>query len=110
MNIEASEVVAVFQLALRGDITVKLLGEQSWKDMYCGNVVFMFGDWQIVLFNDCMDLDYVDSVIAPDGRTAEYEDWFDREDHRGADPVDLLSAAEGNAILSILESCQSEAL
>lgn len=109
MNIEALEVANVLRQALRGEIAVRLLGDQSWKDMYCGNLVFMFGDWQIVIFNDCIDLDYVDSVIAPDGRTAEYEDWFDREDHCGADPVDLLGATEGNALLSILESCAPEA-
>ncbi|MDR8394990.1 hypothetical protein NE850_01455 [Paraburkholderia sp. USG1] len=107
-NIEASEVAEVFRQALRGEIEVKLTGDRSWKDIWCGDVEYMFGSWRVTIFNDVMDLDYVDSAIAPDGRTVEYDDWFDRDTFRGADPVDLLSAAEAPALRNLLENVEPE--
>ncbi|MFM0270154.1 hypothetical protein PQQ59_06185 [Paraburkholderia aspalathi] len=109
VSIEASEVVEVFRQALRGEIGVKLTGEQSWADVQCGDVEYEFGDWRVTFFNDVMDLDYVDSVIAPDGRTAEYDDWFNRDTFDGGDPIDLLETAEVNALQSLLESVTPEA-
>lgn len=107
-TIEASEVAEVFRQALRGEIPVKLQSDWSWDHGCSGNVEFMFGDWHITLFNDASELDYVDSVIAPDGRMAEYEDWFDSGTHRGADPVDLLEIAERNALESLVEGLAPE--
>lgn len=104
-TIPASEVAEVFRQALRGEIPVKLIGDQSWKDVFCGDVEYSFSDWRVTFFNDVMDLDYVDSVVAPGGRTAEYEDWF-KPDHIGADPVDLLTNAERNALESLIEGLE----
>jgi hypothetical protein len=106
-TIPAIEVAEVFRQSLRGEIAVKLIGDTSWRGMGSGNVEYSFGAWRITLFNDAMDLDYVDSVVAPDGRTAEYEDWF-KPDHIGADPVDLLTNAERNALESLIEGLEPE--
>lgn len=108
-SIEASEVSDVFRQALRGEIGVKLIGDRSWKDVWCGDVEYFFGTWRIMIFNDVMSLDYVDSVVAPDGRRTEYEDWFGDADCRGADPVDLLSRAEASALENFLENIEQGA-
>lgn len=95
-TIQASEVAEVFRQALRGEITVKLRGFESWSDIGSGNFSFEFGEWVIVVFNDCMEFDYVDNVIAPDGRTAEFEHWE-------VDPVGLLTDGEVAAMESLVE-------
>ncbi|MFN6951001.1 MAG: hypothetical protein ACK4NE_00195 [Albidovulum sp.] len=50
------------------------------------NVAFSFDGWEIVLFNDADTLDYVDSVKAPDGSSADFDElWLtfngDATDH-----------------------------
>lgn len=107
-SIEAAEVAEVFRGALRGEIAVKLAGERSWEDVWCGDVEFIFGDWRITIFNDVMELDYVDHAVAPDGRTVEYEDWFNDE-NQGADPVDLLTLDEQRALEKLLDGVRTEA-
>lgn len=107
-SIEAIEVADIFRRALRGEIAVKLLGTDAWLDVFCGDVEFMFDDWSIVIYNDVNELDYVDSAIAPDGRTVEYDDWFERGTCNGADPVDLLSSAERDSLESLIESLTPE--
>lgn len=74
-TIPVEEVIDVFRQALDGKITVEPVTVEWWE-AYCGDVGFYFGDWLIVFFNDCMELDYVDNVTAPDGRTAQYSDWL----------------------------------
>jgi hypothetical protein len=101
-KIEASEVIDLFRLALRGEIVVRLLGRFSWSEIGSGTVEYMFGDYQITFFNDCMDLDYVDSATSPDGRTGVYEDW------RSGNPVDKLTPTEYRALVSILVSIRPE--
>lgn len=88
MSISAEEIVEVFRQALRGEITIKIEGDESWRDIYCGDVEFRFGDWCIVVFNDCSEFDYVSNVLAPDGREAEFDDWWPHN------PVDMLTQDE----------------
>jgi hypothetical protein len=95
-TIQASEVAEVFRQALRGEIMVKVQGVEGWSDIGSGNFSFEFGDWVIVVFNDCMEFDYVDNVIAPDGRTAEFEHWE-------VDPVGLLTCEEIAGMESLVE-------
>lgn len=85
-DLTVEEILAAFRDADEGK--VELWAEDvSWDDVYAGNVTFATSSgWRFVVFNDCMEWDYVDSVIAPDGRTAgivdkrfapsELEDWF----------------------------------
>lgn len=105
-RIDSTEVAELFRSAMRGAIAVKLTGSRSWADVYCGNVEFSFGTWRVTLFNDVMELDYVDSVVAPDGRTAEYDDWF--KSPLGMDPTDHLNRGERIALEAILEALKPE--
>lgn len=62
--------------AIAGSAAVRLLNPgQTWDQTYAGDVGFVIDGWEFWFFNDCDDLDYVDSVRSPDGRFAEYGDW-----------------------------------
>lgn len=95
--IQAGEIVEVFRQALRGEIAVKVLGDTSWSDVYCGDVDFMFGDWRITVFNDCWEFDYVSHATAPDGREGEFDDWYPDS------PVDALDQEELAAMEFLVE-------
>lgn len=104
--IAAAELAGVLRAAIEGRAALSLVGRESWGEVYCGNVEFQVDGWRVTFFNDCGELDYVDSVTAPDGRAAEYGDWFD-SGGTGADPIDLLSiTGESNALLTLLESIE----
>jgi len=45
------------------------------QDVYAGNVPYTASNgWRITIFNDCNDLDYVERVIAPDGRSLSFDE------------------------------------
>ena len=54
-----------------------------------GNIPFNIGGYHIWFFNDAGELDYIDSIIAPDGRKADYESW-----DTDYDPIDALMENE----------------
>lgn len=55
--------------------TIALQPESIPQDIYAGNVSYRASNgWQITIFNDCNDWDYVDHVIAPDGRSLRFDD------------------------------------
>lgn len=103
--INGKEVAEVIRKALRGEIAVRpVVKEVTWTKAWCGNVQFLFGDWLITIFNDCNHMDYIDFVIAPDGREAEYADWLnDNGDSTGDDPMDHLTPDELAAFETLLK-------
>lgn len=56
------------------EVEPKLIGD-SWTEVYAGNVAFDVDGWRVEVFNDCDAWDYIDKVVAPDGREGQYEDW-----------------------------------
>jgi DNA-directed RNA polymerase subunit RPC12/RpoP len=45
------------------------------QDIYAGNVPYLASNgWRITIFNDCNEWDYVDRVIAPDGRSLGFDE------------------------------------
>jgi hypothetical protein len=100
--IKASEIVEVFRQALRGEIAVKVEGDESWDDVYCGDVDFLFGEWRITVFNDCCEFDYVSHATAPDGREGEFDDWWPES------PVDMLTMEELAAMETLVEGLAPE--
>lgn len=84
-----------------------MVGGTPWSQIYCGNVEFRFGDWRVIFFNDCDELDYTDSVIAPDGRECDPDAWSAAA--KAADgswwqcPLDLLSEEEHRALEILIE-------
>lgn len=103
--IKPDEVAAVLRQALLGS-AVQLSGlTERWAVVYCGNVQFLIGGWKITIFNDCDDLDYVDSAESPDGRRATYDDWWD-ETGEGRNPLELLNEKELSDLEELLRSAR----
>ena len=45
------------------------------QDIYAGNVAYNASNgWRITIFNDCNEWDYVDRVIAADGRSLSFDE------------------------------------
>lgn len=45
------------------------------QDIYAGDVPYTASNgWRITIFNDCNEWDYVDQVIAPDGRSLSFDE------------------------------------
>jgi hypothetical protein len=69
-GITLGEVQQLFRDIERGAVTVT--PEVEPDEVYAGNVGYRTSNgWTIVVFNDCAEFDYVDSVIAPDGRECD---------------------------------------
>lgn len=95
-KLKAEDVAAHLRKAIRGEITVSLGSNKTrWYDVYCGDVELLFGDWVVVIFNDCFELDYIDSVKSADGLIGEFDDWE-------INPISVLSLDECAALESIV--------
>lgn len=47
--------------------------DESWDEIYAGDVTFWVDGWRITIFNDCDDIDYTDSFVTPEGRSYDYD-------------------------------------
>lgn len=66
----------ILQRIQAGDVFCVYTGP-SWNEVYAGEVSFECDGWHFVIFNDCDTLDYTDSVTAPDGSKATFDELFD---------------------------------
>lgn len=95
-NVSSEEVADLLHKIAAGEITLRVVGE-TWDECYAGDVTFELssGD-KLVIFNDCDDFDYVDSVRLVDGREGDFDDWaysFDKM-NEGHQPDWLLTNEE----------------
>lgn len=97
-GVTGPELVELFRKAIRREVKVVALGA-SWKNVYAGDVRFRIGDYTVTIFNDCNELDYVDSARAPDGREGDFDAWFDANQ----EPVSLLTKLEFQQLENLLE-------
>jgi hypothetical protein len=102
-DVTSPELVELFHKAIRREVKVVALGE-SWNDVYAGNVRFHIGDYTVVIFNDCNELDYVESATAADGREGEFDAWW----FANLDPVSLLTELEYQQLENLLERAPVE--
>lgn len=58
--------------------------------------------YKLAIFNDCNQVDYVDSATAPDGRIADFDDWMIGND----EPVDLLTDEEQDRLEILMEAAE----
>lgn len=100
--IPVDEIVAVLREAVAGKLPVRPVGP-TWHDVYAGDITFWIGDWQVEVFNDCDSFDYINSVEAPDGRRAIFEDWWSNREIPIC-PENQLSADEWEKLAELLES------
>lgn len=100
--IPADEMVGLFRRALSGETPVQLLDRLTWDEAFAGDVRFRIGGYEVAIFNDCDQADYVDHAIAPDGRRTEFEEWF----ALGRDPVRELDPPGMRALEAKLREAQ----
>lgn len=98
-QVSGYEVADILRRVGQGEMTVKLVDPRcTWEWVYAGNVAFEIAGYRIVIFNDCDELDYIDSVVTPDDRTGDFEAWY----INGEEPVSLLTEAERQAVVTRL--------
>ena len=102
-DVTGLEIAELFRKAIRREVKIVAVGE-SWNHVYAGDVRFRVGDYTVVIFNDCNELDYVDSAIAPDGRVGDFDSWWDTK----TEPVKLLTPLEYQQLENLLEKAPIE--
>lgn len=64
------EAKAAMDAVCRGEATA--WARPTPDEVFAGNVHFHLSNgWQVIVFNDCDEWDYIDQIIAPDGRTID---------------------------------------
>lgn len=96
--IPGSEIAELFRKVIRGEASI-VPDNWSWDWVWCGNFYCTIDGYKVVIFNDCGELDYVDSATAPDGRTGDFDHWEHDQ------PVELLTGEESGAMELALETC-----
>lgn len=67
------DVIDFLRAIHQGKIT--LTSRKSPQDVYAGNVFYTASNgWTIVVFNDCNEWDYLDSIRTNDGRVIDHDD------------------------------------
>lgn len=62
-TVPRERIVGLFKDILAGDVEVRVqFGHENWDEVFAGNVEFIAGKYEITIFNDCDELDYIDSV------------------------------------------------
>jgi hypothetical protein len=102
-GVSGPELAELFRKAIRHEVKIAAIGN-SWKDVYAGDVRFRIGEYTVTIFNDCNELDYVDSAIAPDGREGDFDAWY----NAGVEPVSLLTDVEHLLLENLLERAKVE--
>lgn len=67
---------------------VKLTSARQPEDIYAGDVEYAASNgWRVVVFNDCNEWDYLDSVTDPNDRSLDFDDLFDMPKVRDYSPT-----------------------
>ncbi len=99
--IPGAEIAELFRSALRGETKIFTVGG-SWTEIYAANVEVRIDGYKLAIFNDCNQVDYVDSATAPDGRIADFDDWMIGND----EPIDLLTDEEQDRLEALMEAAE----
>lgn len=84
--ISESEVLDFLQAIEQGSIT--LTPQEDPQEVYAGDVTYSASNgWEITVFNDCNEWDYIDSIRASDGRTIGFTELGDMPGLRDALPT-----------------------
>jgi len=71
-TVGSEELRAFFRAIESGEI--RLVAEIEPQEIYAGNVSYRASNgWRVVVFNDANEFDYVDHLVADDGRSIDFE-------------------------------------
>ena len=88
-----------------GFLTFKIAPGYYWDGPKTVSFEFICKGYIINIFVDVGELDYVDRIIAPDGRQGGYDNWFIRENY--IEPIEQLSDKELDNLIAKFEQKQS---
>lgn len=87
-----SRLTTLFRAIEDGSARICTVGP-TWDEVYTGDVRFdvLLGEdfCQLVVFNDCDDVDYLDNIIFPDHAEYDFDDLVASLDLEGFDSRDL---------------------
>lgn len=98
MSIRGPEIAELLRRIARGEATLQAVTKGGWG--FCGDATFRVENYTLTIFNDCYELDYVDSAECDDGRRGCFDEWFEGDE----EPVSLLTSEEANAVENALEA------
>ena len=99
-ELSAREVGQVLRDVTWGRRLMTKVGHESWGGIYAGNFRVLIDGWELLIYNDCDELDYCEECISPDGRR-----WsFDSGARFGTDPTALLSTWEHHTLEKLLKA------
>lgn len=88
---------AEVRLVLRGIAycTIRVLDKDAaWNEAVCAEVTHRLSNgWEIDVYVDGCQFDYIDAVRTPTGRAGEFDDWWGK-DRRSRPPEHLLHPTE----------------
>lgn len=73
-KVSSREVYEVLKKVALGELEPKLKHPEAF-DVFYSDTPFIVGNWEIEIFFDCGEFDYVSYVTSPDGRKGNYKDW-----------------------------------
>lgn len=94
--IQADEIAGILTAAARGGLMPTRI-EATWS----GDVVLAVAGYTFVFFIDAGDLDYLDSAASPDGRSADFDEWFE-------DKVDVLHTLPEDVFLWLANKLEGD--
>ena len=100
-KVDVGEVVSLFRRILDGSVVPELVSPKSgWRDLYHGIGEFTADGWTIHAFKRNEGVKYVQTAIAPDRRTGNFDFFYSRE----GGPIDLLEDDEQDRLDDIIEA------
>lgn len=71
--IPAAEVLAILRAGIHRALPLAILSTEPWGAYPYFD--FSIGGWNFSVFEDAGDFDYIETVLAPDGRSGQFADW-----------------------------------
>lgn len=105
--ITAAQVADLLRRAARGEVPVACRGAR-WDDVQCGNVAIAVDGWELWIFNDCDEADYIDRATSPMGDSADYEALCAGRGPLYLGPLEDLSEDDLAALERVLEAAPLE--
>lgn len=101
-DVSPDEVVGVLRKIIAGEARIKFEPSFSWAGRLTTVVNFRANGYLFSLFVDAGELDYIDYVVAPDGRKGD-DDYWELDECEGPEPLNLLTEIELEGLIKRLE-------
>lgn len=71
-TINPKEIADLLREVVAGKRTAHLREDHTWAEIYSGHCLVEIDGWDLLIFNDCDEWDYVERAVSPDGRVYQY--------------------------------------